>query len=59
ITAIGFYVVAKALEELDRPIYALGTLVSGHTLKHLAAALGAFVVYRMLVLRQPIAAPRA
>ena len=53
LVAIGCYVAAKAVEEMDRVIYAAGTIVSGHTLKHLAAALGAFVVYRMLVIRQP------
>ena len=33
------YVLAKALELLDAPIYAQGQLVSGHTLKHLVAGL--------------------
>ncbi len=33
-------IAAKLFELLDRPIYAMGGLVSGHTLKHLAAALG-------------------
>src|SRR5262249_52583918 len=32
-------VAAKVLELLDRQIYALGGIVSGHTLKHLAAGL--------------------
>jgi hypothetical protein len=35
---MGFYVLAKAFEALDRQIFQLGHLVSGHTLKHLAAA---------------------
>ncbi len=51
--SIGFYAAAKALEFLDGPIYAtLGHGLSGHTLKHLAAAGGAWWIYRMLVLRQ-------
>ncbi len=32
----GFYVLAKILETLDKPIFRLGQIVSGHTLKHLA-----------------------
>lgn len=35
---VGFYALAKALESLDKPIFAVGHIVSGHTLKHLAAA---------------------
>lgn len=48
------YVAAKLLEWLDGEILALGNLVSGHTLKHLAAAAAGFVVCRMLVLRTPV-----
>lgn len=47
----GAYVVAKIAETVDAPIYALGHLVSGHTLKHLAAAVGAALVCRMLLRR--------
>jgi len=47
----GAYVAAKVLELFDRQVLALGDLVSGHTLKHLAAALGGAVVCRMLMLR--------
>jgi hypothetical protein len=45
------YVAAKVLELLDREVLAFGHTVSGHTLKHLAAALGGLVVCRMLALR--------
>lgn len=49
IWAIAWYAAAKALEHLDREIFTLtGNTVSGHTLKHLAAAMGAFVVLSML-----------
>ena len=48
---LGFYVLAKLFEVLDRPIYALGGVVSGHTLKHLAAALATCWILRMLKLR--------
>lgn len=52
---VGFYAVAKLCEDMDGAIYhGLGELISGHTLKHLAAALGAFWIYRMLRLRARI-----
>lgn len=47
------YVLAKLLELFDREVLALGHLVSGHTLKHVAAAVAGFVVCRMLTLRSP------
>jgi hypothetical protein len=46
------YVAAKLLEHFDRQLLELGSLVSGHTLKHLAAALAGFVVCLMLVRRK-------
>lgn len=46
------YVVAKILEIFDKPVLALGHLVSGHTLKHVAAAIAGVVVLRMLMLRR-------
>jgi hypothetical protein len=40
LVALGVYVLAKLAEVGDRPIFErLGGLVSGHTLKHLIAAL--------------------
>jgi hypothetical protein len=45
------YVMAKLLETFDRQLLSLGHLVSGHTLKHLAAAFAGLVVCRMLYLR--------
>ena len=47
------YLGAKLLEHFDREILAFGNLVSGHTLKHLAAAVAAVMVCRMLALRRP------
>jgi hypothetical protein len=47
-----WYVAAKLLELFDRQIFALGGLVSGHTLKHLAAGIAGLVVCRMLVRRE-------
>ena len=45
---VGFYVLAKILEESDRQVFALGHIVSGHTLKHLAAATAGYWILRML-----------
>jgi hypothetical protein len=49
----GGYLAAKAFEQFDRPLFAYGQVVSGHTLKHLAAAAAGAVVCRMLVRRSP------
>lgn len=51
---VGFYALAKALETLDKPILAMGHIVSGHTLKHLAAAGAGYWILRMLQKRQPV-----
>lgn len=51
---VGFYALAKALETLDKPIFAVGQIVSGHTLKHLAAAAAGYWILRMLQKRQPV-----
>jgi hypothetical protein len=49
-----FYVLAKVLELLDKPIFELtGRIISGHTLKHLAAAGAAYWILRMLAKRRP------
>ncbi|HZY89998.1 MAG TPA: hypothetical protein VFE78_34565 [Gemmataceae bacterium] len=55
--ALGWYLLAKVLElgPVDHGIYSAGQLVSGHTLKHLAAALGAYWLFRMVKYRRPAA----
>ena len=53
------YLAAKLLEALDRPLLQLGELVSGHSLKHLAAAFGGLIVCRMLWRRRLEGAPTA
>ena len=50
----GFYVLAKVLETLDKQIFSIGHIVSGHTLKHLAAALAAYWILRNVQRRRPI-----
>jgi len=53
VTVTGFYVLAKIAEALDERIYALARWISGHTLKHLIAALAVYWVLRMLRKRTP------
>jgi hypothetical protein len=53
--AFVLFVVAKLCELLDNQIYSLGGVVSGHTLKHLVAALSSFWILRMLRLRRAAA----
>ncbi|HUU27108.1 MAG TPA: alkaline phytoceramidase [archaeon] len=47
-----FYALAKAGEALDWQIFALGHLISGHSVKHLLAALAVYWVLRMLRTRE-------
>jgi hypothetical protein len=51
VVVVGFYALAKILEESDRRVFALGHFVSGHTLKHLAAAAAGYWILRMLMKR--------
>ncbi|HXZ79866.1 MAG TPA: hypothetical protein VEG30_08055 [Terriglobales bacterium] len=52
--AVGFYLLAKILETFDRQVFVVRHIVSGHTLKHLAAAAGGWWILRMISLRRPI-----
>jgi hypothetical protein len=47
------YLFAKLAEHFDSLLYALGRILSGHSIKHFLAALGAFWLLRMLRLRLP------
>jgi hypothetical protein len=54
LVGVGWYAAAKVCELGDQKIYdLLGGFVSGHTVKHLLSAVGAFWVVRMLYLRRP------
>jgi hypothetical protein len=47
---IVWYGLSKVLEHFDAEVFDfLGHTVSGHTLKHIAAALSTFIVLRMLL----------
>jgi hypothetical protein len=58
IVSLGIYALSKILEALDRLIFINREIVSGHTLKHITAAISAYWIYRMLKLRSPIPIPR-
>jgi hypothetical protein len=51
---VGFYVLAKIFETFDRQIFSFLRVISGHTLKHLAAAAAGYWIVRMLQRRQSI-----
>lgn len=58
LVAIGLYVFAKIFELLDERIYAMGGVISGHSLKHVAAAGAALVLLVMLKKRRSTAFSR-
>ena len=51
------YALAKLFEFYDSAIYSAGTILSGHTLKHFAAAAACGVLLRYFQKRQPITVP--
>jgi hypothetical protein len=57
--AAALYALAKLFEFYDRAIYSAGAILSGHTLKHFAAAAACVAILRNFQKRQPIAAPNA
>ena len=54
IAAAALYALAKVFEFTDRAIYSAGNLLSGHTLKHLAAAAACGAILRYFQTRHPI-----
>lgn len=56
VAVVGFYVLAKILELADSRIFALTHILSGHTLKHLAAAAAGYWILRMLQKREALPA---
>ena len=53
LATIAVYGLAKVFEVLDGPIFAVGSVVSGHTLKHLAVGAASYVIVWMLKTRRP------
>ena len=56
VIAAGLYALAKLLEFYDGAIFSVGSILSGHTLKHVAAAAACYVILRYFTNRQPISA---
>ena len=54
VIVFGFYALAKLFELADKSIFRFGHFVSGHTLKHLAAAMAGYWVLVMLKRRTPL-----
>jgi hypothetical protein len=51
---IGWYLLAKVAEAMDTRIFAANGWISGHTIKHLLAALAVYWILRMLRRRAPL-----
>jgi hypothetical protein len=54
-TAIAWYAGAKLYEFLDKDVYSFGQIVSGHTLKHIGAAVSCYMILSWLRQRRLIA----
>ncbi len=54
IIAAALYALAKLLEYYDGAVHSAGSIVSGHTLKHLAAAGACLAILRYFQTRRPI-----
>lgn len=52
--AAAFYALAKIFEFYDHAIYSVGYIVSGHTLKHIAAAVACVAILRHFQKRTPV-----
>jgi hypothetical protein len=59
LTCVPGFTRALAVLHLDRPIFDMGRIISGHSLKYITAALSAYWILRMLQLRRPIWAAHA
>jgi len=54
LVAAALYALAKLFEFYDSAIYSVGSILSGHTLKHVAAAAACFAILTYFQKRQPI-----
>jgi hypothetical protein len=54
IVAAALYALAKLLEFYDGSIFSVGSILSGHSLKHLAAAAAGLAILRLFQTRRPI-----
>ena len=56
LVAAGLYALAKLFEFYDHAFYSLGSILSGHTIKHIFAAAACFVILRYFQTREAIVA---
>jgi hypothetical protein len=56
LVAAALYALAKVFEFYDEAIYSFGSIMSGHTLKHFAAAAACFTILMYFRIRRPITA---
>ena len=54
--AVALYALSKLLEHYDHQVYSFGGILSGHTLKHLAAASACFAILKLFQVRRPLEA---
>jgi hypothetical protein len=54
VIAFGCYVAAKLFETYDGEIFGAGRVMSGHSLKHVTAAVSCFIILRMLQVRHAV-----
>jgi hypothetical protein len=54
VITLGWYGLSKLSEALDTQIFAAGSIISGHSLKHIFAAIGTYWILRMVLKREKI-----
>jgi Ceramidase len=54
VAAASLYAIAKLMEHYDHAVYSFGQFLSGHTLKHLAAAAACFAILKLFQVRRPL-----
>jgi Ceramidase len=47
--ALLLYVLAKVMEHFDIQLYEIGKIISGHSIKHVVAAIASYTIYRAVV----------
>lgn len=53
LVTVGLYGFAKLFEQFDRQVFSATRVISGHTMKHVTAGAGTYVILRMLKKRRP------
>ena len=56
-SAMAWYAGAKLYEFLDKSVFSFGQIISGHTLKHIAAAFSCYMIWRWIRERRVLKVP--